>query len=41
METIADMCGFGSANRMRRTFQRLLNVAPHDYRERFQSTSTK
>jgi transcriptional regulator GlxA family with amidase domain len=41
VETIAEACGFGTANRMRRSFQRLLNVAPHDYRERFQSTSIK
>jgi transcriptional regulator GlxA family with amidase domain len=41
VETIAEKCGFGAANRMRRSFQRLLNVAPHDYRERFQSTSIK
>jgi len=41
VEAIAGMCGFGSANRMRRSFQRLLDVAPHEYRERFQSTATK
>lgn len=38
METIAQCCGFGAAERMRRSFQRLMNVAPQDYRERFQSS---
>ena len=41
LEVIAEQCGYRSANRMRRSFQRLLNVAPHDYRERFQSTSIR
>jgi transcriptional regulator GlxA family with amidase domain len=31
-------CGFGNAERMRRTFQRLFEVGPHDYQARFQST---
>jgi transcriptional regulator GlxA family with amidase domain len=30
--------GFGNAERMRRTFQRLFEVSPHDYRARFRST---
>jgi transcriptional regulator GlxA family with amidase domain len=38
VETIAEQCGFGNAERMRRTFQRLFNVSPHDYRARFRST---
>src|SRR5579883_1229909 len=38
VETIAQECGFGNAERMRRTFQRLFNVSPHDYRARFRST---
>jgi transcriptional regulator GlxA family with amidase domain len=38
VETIAEECGFGNAERMRRTFQRLFNVSPHDYRARFRST---
>lgn len=38
VETIAELCGFGNAERMRRTFQRLFNVSPHDYRTRFRST---
>jgi transcriptional regulator GlxA family with amidase domain len=38
VETIAAECGFGNAERMRRTFQRLFNVSPQDYRARFRST---
>lgn len=38
VEIIAEECGFGNAERMRRTFQRLFKVSPHDYRERFRST---
>jgi transcriptional regulator GlxA family with amidase domain len=38
VETIAEECGFGNAERMRRTFQRLFVVSPHDYRARFRST---
>lgn len=37
LELIAEHCGFGTAERMRRTFQRRLNVGPLEYRERFQS----
>ena len=37
VETIAEICGFGKAERMRRSFQRLLNVTLQDYRSRFQS----
>jgi transcriptional regulator GlxA family with amidase domain len=37
VETIAEECGFGNAERMRRTFQRLFKVSPHDYRARFRS----
>jgi transcriptional regulator GlxA family with amidase domain len=37
IEEIADACGFGSAETMRRAFQRNLRVAPADYRSRFQS----
>jgi transcriptional regulator GlxA family with amidase domain len=40
-ETIAEACGFGTTERMRRSFQRLLNVGPQDYRARFQSTLIK
>lgn len=35
VEVIAADCGFGSSERMRRTFQRQLGVAPAQYRERF------
>ncbi len=35
LERIAERCGFGSAERMRRAFQRQLGVSPHSYRERF------
>jgi transcriptional regulator GlxA family with amidase domain len=38
VETIAEECGFGNSERMRRTFQRLFDVSPHDYRARFRST---
>jgi transcriptional regulator GlxA family with amidase domain len=38
VETIAEQCGFGNSERMRRTFQRLFDVSPHDYRARFRST---
>jgi transcriptional regulator GlxA family with amidase domain len=38
VETIAEKCGFGNAERMRRAFQRLFDVSPHDYRARFRST---
>ena len=36
---IADRCGFGHAENMRRVFQRQLNVAPQDYRRRFRMGS--
>jgi len=35
--TIAEECGFGNAERMRRAFQRLFDVSPHNYRTRFRS----
>lgn len=38
LETIATACGFGSADSMRRSFHRIVKVAPNDYRRRF-STS--
>ena len=34
---IADLCGFGTADGMRRTFVRNLGVSPLDYRRRFRS----
>jgi transcriptional regulator GlxA family with amidase domain len=38
VETIAEECGFGNTERMRRTFQRLFDISPQDYRARFRST---
>jgi transcriptional regulator GlxA family with amidase domain len=38
IETVATECGFGNAERMRRTFQRLFEISPADYRARFRST---
>ncbi|HXW70362.1 MAG TPA: GlxA family transcriptional regulator [Methylocella sp.] len=40
LENIASMCGFGTAERLRRSFQRVLNVTPQDYRARFQTSLT-
>ena len=38
IETIAEECGFGNPERMRRTFLRLFVTSPTDYRARFRST---
>jgi transcriptional regulator GlxA family with amidase domain len=38
IEIIAKECGFGDPERMRRTFQRLYDASPTDYRARFRST---
>ncbi len=35
VKVIADRCGFGDEERMRRTFTRLLDVSPSEYRRRF------
>lgn len=35
VKDVARRCGFGSEETMRRSFQRLLNVVPRDYRQRF------
>ncbi len=35
IETIAAECGFENAERMRRTFQRLFDTNPTEYRARF------
>ncbi len=35
LQNIADQCGFGSADSMRRSFHKIVNVAPSDYRKRF------
>ena len=37
IKRIAQRCGFGSEETMRRSFLRLLSVTPHDYRSRFRS----
>lgn len=39
IEKVATRCGFGTAERMRRTFQRHLKVVPSDYRQRFERRS--
>lgn len=39
IQAVAHACGFGNAERLRRTFQRRLGVAPQDYRDRFRSAS--
>jgi transcriptional regulator GlxA family with amidase domain len=39
VETIALECGFGDPERMRRSFQRLYEISPADYRARFRSTA--
>lgn len=36
LDRIARECGFGCADSMRRAFLRVVRVAPHDYRRRFQ-----
>jgi transcriptional regulator GlxA family with amidase domain len=41
METIATSCGFGTPERLRRSFQRHLHVSPQDYRARFHSALGK
>jgi len=38
VEAIAEHCGFGDPERMRRTFQRVLRVSPQNYRARFRSS---
>jgi transcriptional regulator GlxA family with amidase domain len=37
VEVVAMRCGFGSTERMRRSFQRQVRVSPNAYRERFRS----
>ncbi len=41
LEVIASECGFGSAETLRRSFQRRLNVAPDRYRRRFRTGVTE
>jgi len=38
VETIARRCGFGTAETLRRAFQRNTRIAPSEYRDRFRST---
>lgn len=40
LEQVADKCGFGSAERMRRSFVKTLNVLPVDYKRRFGSQAS-
>lgn len=40
VDAVARECGFGSAETMRRSFLRALNVAPTDYRRRFRVAAT-
>jgi transcriptional regulator GlxA family with amidase domain len=41
LEVVASRCGFGSAETLRRTFQRRLNVTPDSYRRRFRTGGTE
>ncbi|MGV9378773.1 hypothetical protein ACWDRB_23345 [Nonomuraea sp. NPDC003707] len=36
-DAVARRCGFGTAETLRRTFQRLVGIAPSDYRDRFRT----
>ncbi|UOE52521.1 helix-turn-helix domain-containing protein [Mucilaginibacter sp. SMC90] len=38
LENVSETCGFGALSSMRRTFLRLLNTTPSDYRRAFRST---
>ena len=38
IEEISNQCGFRSADAMRRSFQRVVKVAPTDYRQRFRAS---
>ncbi len=40
LEVIASRCGFGSAETLRRTFQRRMNVTPDSYRRRFRTVGS-
>lgn len=41
LETVARRCGFGSAETLRRSFQRVMGVAPSEYRDRFRTTDAR
>ncbi|RYU10198.1 GlxA family transcriptional regulator [Nocardioides iriomotensis] len=40
LETIARRYGFGTAETLRRTFHRLVGIAPSEYRDRFRTTTS-
>ncbi len=40
LDVVATRCGFGTAETLRRTFQRRLNVTPDSYRRRFRTGTT-
>lgn len=40
LERIARICGFGTLRTLQRSFQRVLSVAPHEYRSRFTGAGT-
>jgi transcriptional regulator GlxA family with amidase domain len=40
LEKVASDCGFGSIQSLRRSFSRVLQVSPHDYRHRFRDART-
>lgn len=39
LEKVSSDCGFGSIQSLRRSFSRVLQVSPHDYRHRFRDAS--
>jgi transcriptional regulator GlxA family with amidase domain len=41
LETIARRCGFGTAETLRRTFPRLVGIAPSEYRDRFRTAHAR
>jgi transcriptional regulator GlxA family with amidase domain len=41
LDVIARRCGFGTAETLRRVFQRRLNVAPDAYRRRFRTVTNE
>ena len=41
VHAVARRCGFGTAETLRRVFQRRLGLAPSDYRDRFRITPFK
>ncbi|MEM8924596.1 MAG: GlxA family transcriptional regulator [Actinomycetota bacterium] len=41
LDVIAERCGFGSSETLRRAFQRRLGLSPNDYRHRFRLTARR